>query len=125
MTEEINFGNDLDVKTEDFEFEYIKGDDTDFQVEGRDPRTTPRTIPFIGLVLACESLVQASFRRMADYCDRIQLVKITEELNSEDFVCKMEETEDEMKTNDDSDDFFVYNCGLDQRPRQKARSRNG
>ena len=40
MTEENNFGNDLDVKTEDFEFEYIKGDDTDFQVEGRDPRTT-------------------------------------------------------------------------------------
>ena len=40
MTEEINFGNDLDVKTEDFEFDYIKGDDSDFQVEGRDPRMT-------------------------------------------------------------------------------------
>ena len=38
MTEEINFGNDLDVKTEDFEFDYIKGDDSDFQVEGKDPR---------------------------------------------------------------------------------------
>ena len=72
----------------------------------------------------CESLVQASFRRMSDYCDRIQLVKITEELNSEDFVCKMEEAEDEMKTNDEMDEFFVYNFGLDQRPRQKARSRN-
>ena len=40
MTEEINFGNDLDVKTEDFEFDYTKGDDSDFQVEGRDPRMT-------------------------------------------------------------------------------------
>merc|ERR1719394_118384 len=98
MTEEINFGNDLDVKTEDFEFDYIKGDDSDFQVE-------------------------ASFRRMTDYCDRIQLVKITDDLNSKDFVCKMEESEDEIKTNEEIDDFFVYNFGLDQRPRQKARSR--
>ena len=55
----------------------------------------------------CESLVQASFRRMSDYCDRIQLVKITQDksLNSEDSVCKMEEAEDEMKTNDELDDF--------------------
>ena len=59
---------------------------------------------------------------MTDYCDRIQLVKITDD--SEDFVCKMEEAEDEMKTNDEMDDFFVYNFGLDQRPRPKARSRN-
>ena len=40
MTEQSDFVNDLDVKTEDFEFEYIKGDDTDFDVEGRDSRTT-------------------------------------------------------------------------------------
>ena len=76
------------------------------------------------VVHACESVFQASFRRMADYCDRIQLVKITDELNSKDFVCKMEEAEDEIKTNEEMDDFFVYNFGLDQRPRQKARSRN-
>ena len=40
---------------------------------------------------------------MADYCDRIQLVKITDELNSKDFVCKMEEAEDEIKTNGEMD----------------------
>ena len=39
MTEQSDFVNDLDVKTEDFEFEYIKGDDTVFDVEGRDSRT--------------------------------------------------------------------------------------
>ena len=55
------------------------------------------------VVHACESVFQACFRRMADYCDRIQLVKITDELNSKDFVCKMEEAEDEIKTNEEMD----------------------
>ena len=60
-------------------------------------------------------------------------MKVKEETNTEDIICKLEEAEDELKEhegNEDSrsdemgsDDFFVYNFGNDQRPRQKARSR--
>ena len=80
-----------------------------------------------------ESHVRGSFGITTDYCDRIQLVKVKEETNSEDIICKLEEAEDELKENEgnedsrsdemDPDDFFVYNFGNDQRPRQKARSR--
>ena len=126
MTEENNFVNDLDVKTEDFEFDYIKGDDTDFAVEGRDSRTTWITVE---TVLGCKSRVKGSFRRMTDYSDRIQLVTIKEEIHPEDIVCKLEEADDEVKANEGCinghiDDFFVDNFGLEQRPRQKARSRH-
>ena len=66
---------------------------------------------------------------MTDYSDRIQLVTIKEEIHPEDIVCKLEEADDEVKANEGCinghiDDFFVDNFGLEQRPRQKARSRH-
>ena len=124
MTEKNDFLNDLDVKTEDFEFEYIKGDDTDFEVEARDSMTAETFV-----LISRESHVQGSFKRMTDYSDRIQLVTIKEEIHTEDFVCKLEEADDETKTTEECenghiDDFFVDNFGFSQRPRQKARSRH-
>ena len=110
-SEEMYQGNyledDLDVKTDDFEFDYIKGEESysdDLRLQG-------------GLV------------SIAEYCERVKNMKVTEvmseNVNEDEIVCKIECIEDddeaiklekieEIKNHDEDsrDDFFLNNFEL-------------